>query len=183
MTVNTALPIDIEGMRANADRLLAPDAEAPAAQELETLTLTLKGHLALILPEVEYAAAARRDDDDMPRFCARMGAAEARRKLSAEPGRRLSDRLAYGRRLSRSLNALCRHYEILRAAAEGRPMSADGGAGDSLSAECILARQPEYKGMHGRCRQTEDVPLPHGGGLLLQRRCCCPCHTQTVSTS
>lgn len=114
MTV-TDLPIDIEGMRASAGRLLAPDAEVPSAQDLETLTLALKGHLALIIPELEQAAAGRRDDDDMPRVCARMAVAESRRKLSVAPGPGLSDRAAYARRLSRSLRALCDHHEQLRA--------------------------------------------------------------------
>lgn len=44
------------------------------------------------------------------------------------------------------------------------------------SAECTLAQQPEYKSLHGQCRQISDVPLPHSRGLLLIRRCACPCH-------
>ncbi|MFI7019856.1 hypothetical protein [Streptomyces sp. NPDC050164] len=47
------------------------------------------------------------------------------------------------------------------------------------SAECTLAQRPEYKGLHGACRQTEDVPLPHASGILLQRRCGCSCHRRT----
>lgn len=113
MTANTSLPVDIETMRASASRLLAPDAEAPSVQELETLTLTLKGHLALIIPELGRAASGRRDDDDMPRVCARMAIAETCRKVRIEPRPGLSSHIAYARRLSRSLNALCRHYEIL----------------------------------------------------------------------
>lgn len=46
----------------------------------------------------------------------------------------------------------------------------------SLSAECALAQRPEYQGLHGECRQTEDVHLPHSTGLLLVRRCTCSCH-------
>ncbi|MEC7051396.1 hypothetical protein AB0N97_38005 [Streptomyces collinus] len=45
-----------------------------------------------------------------------------------------------------------------------------------LSAECTLALRPGYRGLHRECRQTRDVPLPHGRGLLLQRRCGCGCH-------
>lgn len=114
MTVNTDLPIDIEGMRATTGRLLTPNAEAPSAQDLELLTLTLKGHLALIIPDLEQAAAGRRGDDDLPRVCARMAIAETSRKVRVEPGPGLSSRLAYARRLSRCLDALCRHYETLR---------------------------------------------------------------------
>jgi hypothetical protein len=45
-----------------------------------------------------------------------------------------------------------------------------------MSAECALAQQPGYEDLHDECRQTEDVPLPHGGGLLLVPRCTCPHH-------
>ncbi|KUL45073.1 hypothetical protein ADL12_04510 [Streptomyces regalis] len=47
-----------------------------------------------------------------------------------------------------------------------------------MSVECVLAQRPEYRGVHGECRQTEDVPLPHSMGLLLMRCCTCPCHRQ-----
>lgn len=46
----------------------------------------------------------------------------------------------------------------------------------SLSAECALAQRPAYRGLHGDCRQTRDIPLPHARGLLLQRHCGCTCH-------
>ncbi len=103
-------------MRASALSLLVPDAEVPSAQELDTLTLMLTGHLALIIPEVERAAAGRRGDDDIPRVCARMAVSESLRKLRIMPVPGLSSHLAYARRLSRSLNALCHHYEQLRGA-------------------------------------------------------------------
>ncbi|WP_406472386.1 hypothetical protein [Streptomyces sp. NBC_01615] len=46
----------------------------------------------------------------------------------------------------------------------------------TLSAECTLAKRREYEDLHGECRQTKDVPLPHSNGLLLVRRCGCICH-------
>jgi hypothetical protein len=46
----------------------------------------------------------------------------------------------------------------------------------TMSAECALAQQPGYKNLHRECRQTEDVPLPHGGRVLLVRRCTCTHH-------
>jgi hypothetical protein len=56
-------------------------------------------------------------------------------------------------------------------------MTAPTTAGDvTLSAECMLGQQPEYADVHDLCRQTTDVPLPHGGGILLVRRCGCACH-------
>lgn len=46
-----------------------------------------------------------------------------------------------------------------------------------LSAECRLAAQGDkYVDLHGQCRQTRDVPLPHSEGLLLIRGCPCTCH-------
>ncbi|WP_330336825.1 hypothetical protein [Streptomyces sp. NBC_00557] len=45
-----------------------------------------------------------------------------------------------------------------------------------LSVECTLAWQPGYEMVHGQCRQTEDVPLPFGRGILLVGRCRCTCH-------
>jgi hypothetical protein len=55
-------------------------------------------------------------------------------------------------------------------------MSAIGSGEDSLSAECAVAKQPEYKGMHQWCKRTEDIPLPHSHGIVLVRRCGCACH-------
>jgi hypothetical protein len=47
---------------------------------------------------------------------------------------------------------------------------------DTMSAECAVAQRPEYKGLHADCRQTRDIPLPGGGGILLVPRCTCTCH-------
>lgn len=48
-----------------------------------------------------------------------------------------------------------------------------------LSAECEVAKRPGYEDLHDQCRQTKDIPLPHGHGILLQTRCCCGCHWPT----
>ncbi|WP_155059928.1 hypothetical protein [Streptomyces blattellae] len=45
-----------------------------------------------------------------------------------------------------------------------------------LSAECTLAQQPDYRDVHGLCRQIKDVPLPYSHGGWLVRRCTCACH-------
>ena len=55
-------------------------------------------------------------------------------------------------------------------------MSAPTTADETMSAECALGQRPDYKGLHGECRQTKDIPLPHSNGLLLVRRCTCTCH-------
>lgn len=107
-------PPDIEGMRATVARLLGPDdAPAvlpPAADELPALVSTLRGHLELLVPEVE-TAALRLPDSSIPRYCAVACVGEARGKLRAEPRPGLSGAVAHGRRLARVLRALCDHYE------------------------------------------------------------------------
>ena len=123
MTVKIPVPFDIETMRASAHILLGPDAETPSVQDLETLTLMLKGHLALIVPEVGRAASARDGDDTFgradARVDARMAVVATRNKLRFTPSPGLSAHIAYARRLSRSLNALCDHYETLRGVSSG----------------------------------------------------------------
>lgn len=58
-------------------------------------------------------------------------------------------------------------------------MSAPAPESATLSAECTVAKRPEYEGLHANCRQTEDVPLPHSTGILLLQRCGCSCHRPT----
>ncbi|MFE9098920.1 DUF6415 family natural product biosynthesis protein [Streptomyces sp. NPDC007264] len=105
-------PLDIYVMRASVRRLLAEDAELPSVEELETLTLQLRGHIMLAIPEVE-AAAGRLPKDDIPRACAFACVGEARMRLNLEPGRTLPAGIAHAQRLARSVNALCDHYENL----------------------------------------------------------------------
>ncbi|MER5209946.1 DUF6415 family natural product biosynthesis protein [Streptomyces sp. NPDC002838] len=104
------LPLDLETMRACAYRLLAEGAKEPSPEELEMLTLQLRGHIMVAIPEVEAAVLAR-PQDDVLRACALFCLAEARLRLSAEPGRNLSARIAHAQHLARSVQALCDHYE------------------------------------------------------------------------
>ncbi|OQR64791.1 hypothetical protein B6E66_07475 [Streptomyces maremycinicus] len=101
-------------MRETARILLDPDAVAlaPAGPELDTLTLTARGHLELLIPEVERAAG-RLKRDSIPRYCALACLGEARGKLRAEPSRTPGGALVYARKLARVLAALCDHYETL----------------------------------------------------------------------
>lgn len=55
-------------------------------------------------------------------------------------------------------------------------MSAPADADVTLSAECIVGQRPGYSDVHDMCQDIRDIPLPYGGGLLLQRRCGCECH-------
>jgi hypothetical protein len=110
--MTTTYPIDPATMRAAALRLLAEDAELPSDEELDTLTVQLRGHLMLAIPIVE-ALADRLPEDDVPRACARAGITEARTRLGLEPRQALPARIAHAQRLARSVNALCDHYENL----------------------------------------------------------------------
>lgn len=110
------LPPDIETMRTSARRLLAGDAIQPAADELATLTLTLRGHMELLAPEVEQAAG-RLPKDDIPRYCALACVGEARGKLRARP--EAGGAVAYAYKLARSLNALVDHWETLNGVRPG----------------------------------------------------------------
>lgn len=108
-------PPDIELMRATAGRLLGPDDASdvlpPVAAEIDTLALTLRGHLELIISEVERAAGPR--PRDVQSYCALACVGEARRKLGITPRPGLESLVAHARRLARSLNALCDHYGLL----------------------------------------------------------------------
>ncbi len=110
------LPPDITGMRATVGRLLGPDdgpdTLPPASDELPVLISTLRGHLELIIPEVE-AVAGTLDKDSVPRYCAVACVGEARGKLRATASPNPGGDVAYARRLARVLKALCDHYETL----------------------------------------------------------------------
>jgi hypothetical protein len=99
-------------MRKSARRLLAEDSEPPTAEELDTLTLLLRGHVMVAVPDVETLAQGL-SEDDVPRACALACVGEARMRLNLEPGHGLPAGIAHAQRLARSVNALCDHYENL----------------------------------------------------------------------
>ncbi|MFF9803087.1 DUF6415 family natural product biosynthesis protein [Streptomyces rochei] len=114
-TLNTTpatAPADIDTMRHSVNRLLGPDAQPPGGETLAILQSLLRGHMQLLIPEVEQAAW-QRDKEDVPRYCALACVGEARGRLRAvaRPGEHGA--LAYARRLARSLAALCDHHEAL----------------------------------------------------------------------
>ncbi|WP_175647246.1 DUF6415 family natural product biosynthesis protein [Streptomyces cyaneochromogenes] len=114
-TLNTTpatQPVDIDTMRHSISQLLGRDAPPPARDELPVSDSLLRGHLQLIIPEVERAAHAR-DEDDVPRYCALACVGEARGKLRATAAQGEHGALTHARKLARTLAALCDHYEAL----------------------------------------------------------------------
>jgi hypothetical protein len=120
LTTVAADPPDLATMRETALRLLGPDsgpdALPPAGRELDTAIAQLRGHLELLMPEVEQAAG-RLPTNSPTRHGALTCAREARRKLrapelSCAP---LSGSVMHARRLARVLVAMCDHYEIVSA--------------------------------------------------------------------
>lgn len=95
-----------------AVRQLLGESAPPDAGLLDTLTLQIRGHIQLLIPEVEKATECL-PEDDIPRYCALACLGEARRKLGLKAAPGLSSELAHARRLARVLNALCDHHESL----------------------------------------------------------------------
>ena len=105
-------PPDIAAMRESARILLVEDVALPVLDELDTLAVTLRGHIQLLVPEVAKAAA-REPKNSIPRYCALACLGEARNKLRLGADGTLPIRLSSARKLARVLNALCDHYENL----------------------------------------------------------------------
>ncbi|KPI17942.1 hypothetical protein OK074_8039 [Actinobacteria bacterium OK074] len=112
MTAHASLPVDAETMRETTARLLADDALLPAADDLDTLTLLCRGHLMVLIPEVERATRGR-PEDDVLKTGALTGTGEARRRLDLVPDARLPAEVAHAKRLARSVDCLLTHLENL----------------------------------------------------------------------
>jgi len=109
-----SLPVDVETMRTTTARVLADDAGLPTPDELETLVLTYRGHLMLLIPEIGRATLGR-PEDDADAVAAQAGAEEARRRLDAMGDSGSPRELAHARRLARSVVCLLGHLESLSA--------------------------------------------------------------------
>lgn len=137
-TASDTHPVDVVTMRATICRLLPPDeSPAPEGAELEALTLLLRGHLELLIPEVE-AAASRMPSNDIPRYCALACLGEARQRLRESPSPVPGGAIAHARRLARALHAVCDHYEALTGVAM-----------------CLVCDQPIRSG-------DDSLPYDHG---------------------
>lgn len=111
MTANAFVPLDVETMRATTARLLGDDAELPSEAELNDLVMLCRGHLMLLIPEVEKAACRRPAGDTGA--AARAGVGEARRRLDAVAEGPLPRQVAHGQRLARSVVCLLGHLAAL----------------------------------------------------------------------
>ena len=110
MTVNTSLPVDTVTMHATTALVLDENAELPTADELNNLTLLYRGHLMLLIPEVEKAGLGLPEGETVGRGV-RAGVAEARSRLDLEAGPTLPARVAHAQRLARSVICLLGHLE------------------------------------------------------------------------
>ncbi|MFJ9628110.1 DUF6415 family natural product biosynthesis protein [Streptomyces sp. NPDC101175] len=106
------LPPDIDLMRGTARLLLVEDPEPLAADELSTVISALRGHIAVLVPDVGQLAV-RLPKDDIPRACALACCGEARMRMRLDDGDTPDIRTAAAQRLARSVLALCDHYENL----------------------------------------------------------------------
>ncbi len=107
-------PVDIATMRETATRALglADQADAPpsAPENLGILIGQLRGHLELLIPEVEKMLG-RLPKGGTARYCAGACVGEARGKLQAQSAPRADGEVEYVRRLARVLRALLDHFE------------------------------------------------------------------------
>ncbi|MFC3351994.1 DUF6415 family natural product biosynthesis protein, partial [Streptomyces echinoruber] len=81
-------PPDIDTMRATARRVFAAGLSADdlSADDLDTLVPALRGHVRLLIPEVQQAAE-RTPTDSVQRHCALACVGDARGKLRLGDGR------------------------------------------------------------------------------------------------
>ncbi|MFH8701974.1 DUF6415 family natural product biosynthesis protein [Streptomyces chartreusis] len=144
-------PPDIAMMRATAAPVLGPDdgphAFPPSSAALETLDSTLRGHLQLLIPDVQRAAGSRRKD--VQTYCALACVGEARGKLTVPTAGASAVRVCHIRRLARVLLALCEHYERLT-------------GGGKTAEQAALRRLGEHSSTCPTCLTRDD----HGNAEL-----------------
>ncbi|MFI6695509.1 DUF6415 family natural product biosynthesis protein [Streptomyces sp. NPDC050433] len=108
LAMQSTFPLDISTMTAAAAALLDDVAEPPVGEALILLTLQLRGHLNLLIPELERRCAVAGPRDEA---CAQAGIGEARRRLAADPSS--LGPVRHATLLARSVEALCRHFQRL----------------------------------------------------------------------
>lgn len=119
--VAESTPIDVETIWATIDAVLGESAQLPRYEEIEEFILRLRGHMMLLIPEIEDRARVL-PKDAPARGWALAGVAEAQRKLRCTAGPGLVSAIRHTQQLARSCRALVRHYVRLAgpaAACEG----------------------------------------------------------------
>lgn len=106
-----ALPV--EAMLADARRLIGPDAELPSYDDLEDVTLRLRGHIQQLIPTIADHTNGRPRGDSL-RARAEAGVGEAYRRLDETPGGNLIALVRHGQRLARSVDGLLTHLDNLK---------------------------------------------------------------------
>lgn len=102
-------PPDLKTMRATAARALNEELSGDA---VGTVADTLRGHLRVLIPEVE-ALTAQQPRESIDAICARASVGEARIKLGLGGTDIEAVHVSVTQKLARSVNALCNHYERL----------------------------------------------------------------------
>ncbi|MGW2769169.1 DUF6415 family natural product biosynthesis protein [Streptomyces sp. NPDC001275] len=114
--------LDTAAMRADAALLIADGAELPESTVLPQLVQRLRGHLMVLVPHVEdrMRSVARTAE---PRLVAQVTVGEARRRLDTVPGITFISEIKHAQALARSVEALCRHAEVLTPTVAQAPTS------------------------------------------------------------
>lgn len=107
---NATAPVDTDTMREHAKRAL--NEVFDSAKDLDQLILALRGHINLMIPEVE-AVIIKHPRDYIPAICARACVGEARRRVAMGDGDTITLRVSVSQKLARMVDALMRHYTEL----------------------------------------------------------------------
>ncbi|WP_267242708.1 DUF6415 family natural product biosynthesis protein [Streptomyces sp. PR69] len=111
-----AAQLDIQAMRADAQLLLTPDADATPEDGLSELTLRMRGHIMRLTPAVEDAMAAHPHNDDVWANALGSVTRAGFRLLEEPPNGSLTQAIAYAQRLARAVIALTDALTALKAA-------------------------------------------------------------------
>lgn len=112
MTAPEVSALPVEAMLADAQRLIGPDAELPSYDDLDDMTLRLRGHIQQLIPAIADHTN-RRPRGDSLRARAEAGIGEAHRRLDETPRGNLIAMVRHGQRLARSVYGLLTHLDNL----------------------------------------------------------------------
>lgn len=104
-----ALPLDILTMQETARRVLL---EQLSIGEVEVAAITLRGHIELLVADVQALIRASHPEDREAQV-AQVGVGEAQRRLTTPPGHGHDAFRRHARKLAMSVVSLCGHHETL----------------------------------------------------------------------